>query len=71
MHCVSLLLLAYSEGGALGGGGAELKCYIRTDIHTDRHTDPPTKWVLEEHSLKNTNSAGHIRIQHNKLLFKF
>ena len=31
--------------------GGELKCYIQTDIHIDRHTDPPTKRVLGEHSL--------------------
>ena len=24
---------------------------IQTDIHTDIHTEPPTKRVLEEHSL--------------------
>ena len=30
----------------------ELKCKdIQTYRHTDRHTDPPTKRVLEEHSL--------------------
>ena len=35
--------------------GGELKCYTQTDIQTYiqtyRHTDPPTKRVLEEHSL--------------------
>ena len=40
----------YSTGGNRGRGG-EGKCYIQTYIHTDRHTDPPTKWVLEEHAL--------------------
>ena len=35
------------------GSEGELKCYINTYIHTYEyiHTDPPTKWVLEELSL--------------------
>ena len=37
------------EEGEVRGG--DLKCYIQTDIQTYRHTDPPTKRVLEEHSL--------------------
>ena len=42
------------RGGEGRGGerrGGDLKCYIQTDIQTYRHTDPPTKRVLEEHSL--------------------
>ena len=48
------------EGGR-GEKGRELKCYRHTDrtyrhtdrtyIHTDIYIDPPTKRVLEEHSL--------------------
>ena len=33
------------------GEKLKIKCYINTYIQTDRHTEPPTKWVLEEHSL--------------------
>ena len=36
---------------ASGRRGEELKCYIHTDRQTDRHTDPLTKWVVEELSL--------------------
>ena len=47
--------------------GGELKCYIHTDIHTDRQTDPPTKGVLEEHSLlKRKYSSGQRRVKYFK-----
>ena len=46
------------------GRGGELKCYRHTDRHTDIQTDPPTKGVLEEHSLlKNSTFSGHVRYQ--------
>ena len=38
--------------------GRELKCYIHTDIQTDIHTEPPTKRVLEEHSLLKNSVPG-------------
>ena len=58
---VKLLRIRNSRKKGVGGRGegreGELKCYIHTDIQTDRHTDPPKKQVLEEHSL--------LKTQHN------
>ena len=39
------LFLCFFVGGEGRGGAGKLKCYIQTS----RHTDPPTKRVLEEH----------------------
>ena len=36
------------EGRGEKGRGVKM---LHTYIHTDRHTEPPTKRVLEEHSL--------------------
>ena len=53
--CVSIYILLYLAFINEMGRGGELKCYIHTDRHTYRQTyiqtDPPTKRVLEEHSL--------------------
>ena len=47
------------EEGEVRGG--DLKCYIQTDIQTYRHTDPPTKRVLEEHSLLKRESEAELK----------
>ena len=47
--CPAMKNVNKGRGGERRGG--ELKCYIHTYIHSDRHTEPPTKRVLEEHSL--------------------
>ena len=51
---------------AFGRRGGELKCYIHTYRQTVRHTDPLTKWVLEELSLLKIRVI-QVRVKHDYL----
>ena len=62
MHWISVRF--YEMGDMLNRGGkgqgreGELKCYIHTYRQTYRHTDPLTKWVVEELSLLKKHSLN-------------
>ena len=54
--CIKLIFICSKQTAQLGKGGEVRGAKV---LHTYIHTDPPTKWVLEELSLLKIRNPPH------------